>query len=100
LSCEGLLKKSPQIAALLVKDDREIEVDTKYSIGSYGVFPIVIKYFNEEYYYDGGDFSAGPFPSFDKAVDALESDHGTTDGGLFDDEFEAEEKMNGTDSGW
>ncbi len=43
----------------------------------------------------GGDFSAGPFPSFDKAVDALESDLGTTDGGMFDDEFVAENYMKG-----
>jgi hypothetical protein len=100
LSCEGLLKKAPQVAALLIKGDSEVEIDTKYSVGSYGVFPIVFKYFEGEYHYDGGDFSAGPFPSFDEAVDALESDLGTTDGGLFDDESEAEERMNGMDSGW
>ena len=100
LSCEGLLKKAPEVAALLIKGDGEVEIDTKYSVGSYGVFPIVFKYFEGAYYYDGGDFSAGPFPSFDEAVDALESDIGTTDGGLFDHESDAEDHMNGSDSEW
>lgn len=99
-SSTGIIMHDPKTAALLFKSDSMIEIDTKYSIGSYGVFPITINFQEGEYYYEGGDFSEGPFPSFDEALEALKMDLESTDGGLFDDEDDAEDYMNGEHNDW
>ena len=72
-------------------DEDPTELETRYSVGSFGPFPINFYSQSGEFFYNPQEHGErGPFDSLEAALEDAEMDFGTSDGGFHETEEEAD----------
>jgi hypothetical protein len=72
-------------------EKEEVDLCERYSVGSFGVYPMRFYSRGNEYFYDPQEHGErGPFESIDDALSHAEIDFGSTDGGFWESLEDAE----------
>ena len=68
---------------MVCNESERCDITKRYSVGSFGPFPIEFYSLEKEIYYQGQEYDEeGPFSTLEEALEAASLDFGSADGGF------------------